>query len=111
MVPLAERGYHLYKVQDFTILTSTPRDAAMSWLANLETSGEVNVPTLILFIKDLSDSKNTWLMTISNALRQRDRERERCGLPPYWQEIAQHLDDNRSHYIRRAVESAQKEIP
>ena len=109
MVRCNESRHHLYKVEDFTIIAPTLVDATMSWLASLETGGEVRLPLLILRVQDLSDPKNTKLMTITNALLRRDRERERCGLPPYWQEIAQHLDDNRSHYIRRVVEEAYKE--
>ncbi len=104
-----ESRHHLYKVEDFTILAPTWVDAVMSWLASLETGREVRLPRVLLRVLDLSDSRKNMFMMITNTLRRRDRERERCGLTPYWQEIAQHLEDNESHYIRKVVEEVFKE--
>jgi hypothetical protein len=92
----------------FRIIAWSAEDAAMEWLAWKEkNSGDkVWVPSLILGIHCLSDPEQTRYMLIVGALRMRDRERRRCGLPPFWEPIAQYLEAHQMEAIKRIAEKA-----
>jgi len=100
---------HLYRVQGFTILAHSHRDACMEWLASLETGEKVWLPSITLSVEDLTKPEETRWMLVSDALRRRDRERARCGLPPYWEEIAAYLEANQDYFTQRAAEAAEEE--
>lgn len=98
--------YHLYQIQDtpqpFKMLSAHPKDVAMEWLSTKEHGGPVTLPPLTLFVDDLDGDEGLVYLT-SSALRERDRERKRCGLPPYWVGLATHLELNSGFYIQRLV--------
>ena len=78
----------------FRMLGSDPIEAAMVWLSTKEAGAPVRLPT-ILFIDNLSVPRGNpgdgVVALTSYLLRQRDQERERRGLPPYWDKLADHL--------------------
>ena len=99
--------HHHYQIQDspqpFRIVSAHPREVAMEWLATKETGEEVILPPLFLFVDDLDDDKKGVVYLTHAALRQRDRERIRCCLSSYWEELAYHLESNSDYYKQRLV--------
>ena len=103
----------LYQIHDepqpFKILTQHPSEVAMEWLASKENDTLLYLPTLVIHIENLSDPKKDTYEATSNALKQRDRERGRCGLPPVWEGIARELEVNQDANIRRIARQAEED--
>ena len=93
------RRYRLFEIHDrpqpFRMVSEDPLDVAMTWLAEKEKQREGWLPRHIVWVRDLDatddDNRGVVIWTPA-ALRRRDRERMRCGLPPYWEKIARQLE-------------------
>ena len=96
--------YRIYDTPEpFTILSNHGREVAMEWLTSKEHGRPTTVPTVILWVDNLDTPGKGYVSLISSVLRRRDRERARCGLPPYWEPLAHELEVNHEAHMRRLV--------
>jgi len=96
-----ELRYYLWQISyddpPFQMLGDDPIEAAMVWLSTKEDRSPVELPITFFFIDNQSvppdHSKSGIIALTSYLLQRRDRERQRCGLPPYWSELVDRLED------------------
>lgn len=101
--------YRIYDTpRHFIIISKHGDEVAMEWLASKEDGRPTTVPTVVLWVENLNPPGHGYFNLTSTVLRRRDRERGRCGLPPYWEQLAYELDVNREANIRRIVREAEE---
>ena len=96
--------------QPFTIISNHGSEVVMDWLASKEKDEATQIPSLVIQVKNLDQPDNGYYSTSVYALRRRDRERQRCGLPPYWEPLAHELEVNRDAFLRRATSKAEEAL-
>lgn len=95
---------HLYRINDkptpFKMVAPGHHEAIMEWLAGKEDGGPTWLPSVFLVVSCIDDEAKTIITLIPWQLRARDRERQRCGLPPFWEDLARELEVNAKQNIR-----------
>jgi hypothetical protein len=102
-----DTGPKLFEIPDspepFRIIAANPFEAAMEWLAWKEKQPRIealNVPCKLVTVRETARPWALYLATTVGLLQARDRERRRCGLPPFWEPVIEYLEMGDRRFVR-----------